>query len=198
MNKDLILNKLKEELKIETIDYYDNLKNKIDLKAQSLMLNDDNLNEKDKKEILEENIFLIEQIDRVFNSNLNDLNQIFQNQNIVPINDDQSMINKEEIKKRAFKNYLVCIENEYYPRFGIHFEFEWYIDENQLNFIKYTWYKIIKFLKSNFNANFWNIIFSSGSQEEMIEYDYILNQVICVLNEKFISFYLFFLLKYSK
>ena len=54
------------------------------------------------------------------------------------INDDNELRNvKEEIKKRALKSYLICLEIEnYYSKFGLHLEFEWYIDQNQLNFIK--------------------------------------------------------------
>ncbi len=137
MNQDIIL-KLKDEIKKELIIYYDTLKSKVDIKAQSIVLNG-SFNQDYIKQIFEENVYLVNQMDRICDSNLSDIEQYFQNIKIEIekisscVNEDELFKMKEEIKNMALKSYLIWIND---PRFGLHFEFNWYIDTSQLNFIK--------------------------------------------------------------
>ena len=129
----------------------------MDLKVQTIL----NKNKKKNKKLLSQNTFLIEQIDRVCESNLKDVNEFFQNFHKHPVildeNETQSKKRKlndvfttefndidyhnesklkEEIKRRALKSYLICINHRKYSKCGLHLEFEWYVDKNQINFIK--------------------------------------------------------------
>ncbi len=71
---------IEEKLKKELIDYYDSLKFDIDIKAQRHeLLNLGSLKQDKQTNLIEENVYLVEQIDRVLDSNLNDLNNFFKN-----------------------------------------------------------------------------------------------------------------------
>ena len=151
--------KIKSQIKKELIEHYDTLKFDLDLKVQTIL--NKNKNKKKKKKLVSQNTFLINQIDRVFESNLNDVNDFFQNFYKHPVildeNETQSKKRKlndvfttefndidyhnetklkEEIKRKALKSYLICINHREYSKIGLHLEFEWYIDRNQINFIK--------------------------------------------------------------
>ena len=156
---ELLKFKLKSEIKKELIEYYDSLQKNVNLKTKNL-LNNKSLKQIERKEYLERNVFLVEQIDRICNSNLNDINQHFgdnlkNNQN--EDGDDPSLNKKrkndesevqldgsqdfdeismkEDIKKKALKSYLIYFEKD--PKYiGMHFEFDWYIDKYQLELIK--------------------------------------------------------------
>lgn len=155
MNEQLKL-KLKSDLKTELMNYYDKLKFNVDIKSQE-DLKDDKINEEDKTKLIEENIHLVEQIDRVCDSNLSDINDYFENkfdneidllisssqrkfktkkgqrfsesnQNVL---ENESEL-KKEIKKMALKSYLICIQHLSHRRYGLHCEFDWFVDENHL------------------------------------------------------------------
>ncbi len=153
MNEQLKL-KYKDELKKELINYYDSLQFDVDIKSQELINANDTINstetEQENREIIDENIYLIEQIERVLKSNLNDINHYFDskyNNDLdldtlinVDYHDESTTICtvkqvKEFIKKNALKSYLICIKYKGYEKFGLHLEFEWYIDQNQLKYI---------------------------------------------------------------
>ena len=167
-NNDLILFlKLKTDIKQELIDYYNGLKFDVDIKVQTLMKQ---MNENMRHKLIQENLFLIDQIDRVCDSNLNDINEFFSSKIILIMtssnqykeidrpaikkrklnNDDESKM-KEDIKSMALKRYLIRIQHDKYPIFGLHLEFQWYIDSNQLNFIKYL-YVFIKLTVNEYNS----------------------------------------------
>ena len=80
MNEQLKL-KYKDELKKELINYYDSLQFDVDIKSQELINANDTINstetQQENREIIDENIYLIEQIERVLKSNLNDINHYF-------------------------------------------------------------------------------------------------------------------------
>jgi tRNA splicing endonuclease len=87
-------------------------------------------------------LFLIQQIKRVLDSNLIDINHFFddilkQNDSIITSQDDLMKI-KEQIKTRALRSYLIFVKlrEKEYKNFGMHFEFEWYVDKKQQNFIE--------------------------------------------------------------
>ena len=146
---------LKNELKQELIDYYNKLKSDVDTKSLKLLKNINNLHHSSKEEkrdlIFKEKIYLIKQIDRVCDSNLNDLEQLFEllennrqslslmtsnNDNVV---DDNNII-KNEIKKRILNSYLIFVNQHrnYVTKYGgggVLFEFQWFLDQNQQNFM---------------------------------------------------------------
>ena len=158
-----ILIKYSEEIKKELIEHYATLSSNVDVKAQILLQSqsskkqkcanknkeeeyEEKVGEKSPEEIkdniLKENVFLIEQIERVLDSNLKDVNNYFDNlkQNdeihqIISSRDDDLM-NKEEIKRRALKSYIICVKKKKYSNFGLHCEFQWYLDNKQISFIE--------------------------------------------------------------
>jgi hypothetical protein len=157
-----LVNKLRAEIKKELIDYYDSITNRVDVKAQELLKeygNEEESEANDKKKlVVDENVYLIEQVKRVFDSNLNDINHFFDNlnqndQNFFTMNINDQRFMKEEIKKRALKSYLICVNHNNYETFGLHLEFEWYIDENQSNFIRLKYH----FLIQNINFSIYDV-----------------------------------------
>jgi hypothetical protein len=128
---------IEEKLKNDLIDYYDSLKFDIDIKAQAHeLLNQESLKQDQTNKLFEENVYLVEQIDRVLNSNLNDISHFFENWNYHSLEINFFENFHEEIKKKALKSYIISIKYKNHDLFGLYLEFEWYIDQNQLNFIK--------------------------------------------------------------
>ena len=156
MNEYKLKEKLKSEIKTDLINYYDSLKFSVDIEAQKIIIH---VND---KHLINDNLFLIEKIDQILNSNMNDVNQFFTNWSQVDEDywskiyhkDNDTMMIKEELKHQILKNYLICIKNKkdkhYYfdfndsvqdyffctkikqfHLFGLHLEFEYYIDEKQ-------------------------------------------------------------------
>jgi hypothetical protein len=140
MNSQNLLSILKHEL----IDYYESLKFEIDIKVQ-LILNqtpsssssstpDDS---QTKLMIIEENQYLIQQIDRVCDSNLIDINSYIQNEHHQTKLFVDAPNQKENIKREALKSYLIRIDHEDYETFGLYLEFDWYVNKKQADFIEY-------------------------------------------------------------
>ena len=127
--------KLKNEIKKELIDYYDSIKYELDIKVQQIL---EQQNFIEKNSIAEQNIYLVNQIDRVLDSNLKDINEYFDNINqdseLFSSNEKNESEMKKDIKKHALKSYLIRVEHKKYGQ--VYLEFEWYIDENQLNYIQ--------------------------------------------------------------
>lgn len=127
--------KLKNEIKKELIDYYDSIKYELDIKVQQIL---EQQNFIEKNSIAEQNIYLVNQIDRVLDSNLKDINEYFDNINqdseLFSSNEKNESEMKKDIKKHALKSYLIRVEHQKYGQ--VYLEFEWYIDENQLNYIQ--------------------------------------------------------------
>ena len=134
MDQELKL-KLKIAIKKDLIKYYENIKSNLDITAQMLLME----NSLESKEISNENVFLSEQIDKVCDSNLNDINEYFDDFNSFEVLTDNNKVSessiKEEIKKKALKSYLVCIESDDYPDFDLYLQFEWYIDKKQFDYL---------------------------------------------------------------
>lgn len=136
MNESLTI-KIKSEIKKELIDYYDKIRSNIDIKAQTILIN----HEIESKEILDESLYLIQQVNRVCDDNLANINQHFDDMNRKQkflykdeYSDELSI--KEEIKKMALKSYIILIDHVEYPRFGLHLEFDWYINQSQIKIIR--------------------------------------------------------------
>jgi hypothetical protein len=135
--------KLKSELKQELIDYYNKLKSEVNTKSLKLLKNNTQISKEKRDSVNEEKIYLIKQIDRVCDSNLDDLEQLFetldnnrQTLSFTADNDNES-ITKNEIKKRILNNYLIFVNHgNYSTKYGgILFEFQWFLDQNQQNFM---------------------------------------------------------------
>lgn len=134
MNKKI---EFQDKIKKDLINYYDSMKFTIDIKVQEL-LKLECYKQDLKYKLLDENNYLIEQIDRILNSNLDDVRNFFEKwdeEKDLEISEFDNAT--EEIKKRALNNYIINIKYKNQEILGLYMEFEWYIDENQLNFIRY-------------------------------------------------------------
>jgi hypothetical protein len=139
------MEKLKIEIKKELISYYDTIKSEIDIKTIELVEsfaksnNSTHENNGSEYEIIKCNKILIQLIEKTFNLNIEQINRHLNDSDNNNIFD-----NKEKIKRNALKNYAIYIKsNELKEKFrisnsrlGILLQSNWYIDENQLIFIK--------------------------------------------------------------
>jgi hypothetical protein len=137
---------LKRDIKIELIEYYDKMKSEIDIKGFQLLndrvccrTNDQKTNFNEQLEIIELNEKLATKIDSVLDRNLNEINEYFKN-------DLVTIIDKVSVKKHALKSYLVYFlfdeaMNHLFRKldkygFGLLLEFDCYLDENQMSYVK--------------------------------------------------------------
>ena len=146
MNTENFLPKYKNEILNELNEYYDSICSELDKKKQLLIQNDGDVQSLTSNHqigsIENEYTTLIDQINRVSKSNLNDVINYFDNL------DQDNYLNehdelKEDLKRDALKSYLIMIglnnqsDNE---RWGLLLEFEWYIDKKEQKFIEFVFY----------------------------------------------------------
>jgi hypothetical protein len=137
--------KLKSDIKLDLINYYDSIKFEIDIIAQKQLIvfekNSPNLKH-ERENLIVLNKYLIEKIEFLFDSNCYQINEYFSK-----INDDYDDENqfffKENVKINALKNYCAFLSNanlkkEFKDRnqIGLLVLTDWYLDENQLKYIK--------------------------------------------------------------
>jgi hypothetical protein len=136
------LMKIKLAIKLDFIKYFDDLKFEIDIKAQE-MLCDQSLDENSKEEILKINLNLLERVDEIFNNNLNLINNFFEDCQQL-INQDKHILDKdkEEIKMMVLNSYCYFINADLlkkkWNQLGLLIISDWYLDENQLNYLRYV------------------------------------------------------------
>ena len=141
------INNLKEDIKKQLIEYYERIKSEIDIKGFELLESlSKRRNAKDRDNtsfiIIKLNEYLVNQIDSHLDKNLNEINEYFNSDLIKNLNTS----NQEDVKRNVLKSYLIYFDfNEsmnYLIKqldkygFGLLFEFEWYLDENQQNYVK--------------------------------------------------------------
>ena len=140
------INNLKEDIKKQLIEYYERIKSEIDIKGFELLESLSKRNAKDRDNtsfsIIKLNEYLVNQIDSHLDKNLNEINEYFNSDLIKNLNTS----NQEDVKRNVLKSYLIYFDfNEsmnYLIKqldkygFGLLFEFEWYLDENQQNYVK--------------------------------------------------------------
>jgi hypothetical protein len=132
---------LKAQIKLDLIEYYDGIKSEIDISSQEKLLDleKDIYNDKkcEKREKVNKyNSQFIETVENNFNLNCKEIDDYFKNEMEYFIED------KEEIKRKALKNYVAFINlNEFYDKVidenivGMLIKVDWYLDENQINFL---------------------------------------------------------------
>ena len=123
------------DIKSELIEYYDAIKFEIDIKSQRLLLINNDSN------VLDLYLKLIERVEFIFNQNIDDVNSYF-DKNAKYIN--ETNMNKEDIKSNAFSKYCTFINGDYLKddlkdkfKIGIFIECDWYLNNNQINYLKY-------------------------------------------------------------
>ena len=131
------------EIKKELISYYDTIKSEIDIKALEILkylrkVNNTN-NQEDseiEEKIIKKNEKLIKQVEKVFDLNLEQVNRHFKEFDV--------LYHNEKIKRIALKDYIIYVKPDELndklknsdTKLGLLLQFEWYIDESQMNFIK--------------------------------------------------------------
>ncbi len=115
--------------------YFDNVKSEVDIKAQQLMRDG-------WEDILEANLLLIKSIEKLDNANNDRLNDLDVLATIRP-NEITGQYDKEAIKADLANGFCVFIRSEELDEsikidnpIGLLIETDWYLDENQLNYIK--------------------------------------------------------------
>ncbi len=127
---------LKYEIKNELIEYYDTIKFEIDIKSQRLLL----INKQNDSDVLDLYLRLIERVEYITNQNINEINDYFEkNTNYI----NETCPNKEDIKSNAFSKYCTFINGDYLKvdlkdkfKIGIFIECDWYLNKNQINYLK--------------------------------------------------------------
>jgi hypothetical protein len=130
------------EIKLDLINYYDILKSEIDIIAQESMIaleRDSQSSDKNKwQEIVDLNKELIDIVESIFNSNCKQIDDYFLS------NKRLNKMDKEAVKTIALSTFCTFISNynlrnDYRNKnaLGLLIVCDWYLDENQLNFVKY-------------------------------------------------------------
>ena len=134
-------------IKAESIDYFDSVKSDIDCEVQ-ILLSKLEKEAKDaaemesfkskKEELLQLNMKLLNKIDSLYDANAIKLNEYLNGSN-----EDDSSKDTEAIKEMTFNGYCCYISNENLHEMykennpiGLLILSDWYLDQNQLNFIK--------------------------------------------------------------
>jgi hypothetical protein len=129
------------EVKRDFINYFDNVKFEVDIKAQELLaqLSDGSI---ERAKVLKVNLKMIELIEKLFEANMARLNDLAVLATIRP-NENSDQYDKEAIKTDLAAGSCVFIRSEELDksikidnRIGLIILTDWYLDENQLNYIK--------------------------------------------------------------
>lgn len=140
-----ILN-LKAEIKLDLINYYDTIKFDIDIKAQELLLNE-SVEENVRNDILKLNMDLIDRVEDIFAENLKVINKYFDQENNL-----KSSLDKEKIKMDALPSYCYYLNVDFLRKkinlLGILVISDWYLDKNQINYLRVKFEEEDKNLKT--------------------------------------------------
>jgi hypothetical protein len=133
---------IKSDIKAELIYYFDEIKTEIDINAQTKFshTDDDYFEETNKIQFFSIYNFLIQKVDSIFDSSCNDINSYFlDRENFQNIYES----NKEDIKTQGIKNFCFYLSNDFLKLeykdinpIGLFINCDWYLDENQRNYIK--------------------------------------------------------------
>lgn len=147
---------MKSTLKKEIIDYYDFVKSEIDIKSQEILCNQ-NIDDVKKKDILDIYANMINQCECLFEKNIDEINDYFENHNITDGEYD-CVDDAENIKANVLSCYCGFIQNNLLKdhmrlknKIGILFITDWYLDRNQLNYLKYVLFEFILYSFYKFN-----------------------------------------------
>lgn len=151
---------VKNDLKKDVINYYDEIKSEIDISGQLVLIklekskmaspiNDDSehnddlvINDIDRQEVVEIYEKMILKVDQTCNSNLIEIDSYF-NKEISSLN--LSCLSKDEIRRKCLRNNLIYFrpidlndessEMDLYD-LGLLIYYESFMDDNQLNYIR--------------------------------------------------------------
>ena len=156
------LNKLQSEIKVDLINYFDGLKFDIDIKAQEILCND-SLADYYKEHIVKLNMDYIDKIDEIFNQNIYFINDFFENKQSI-ITDCPELFDKEKLKMKLINKYCYFINNDLLKKkinpIGLLIITDWYLDENQINYLKIKYQEDshqLKLIKFSYDENILNL-----------------------------------------
>jgi hypothetical protein len=141
-DKDLM--NIKSDIKVELIDYFDEIKTEIDINGQEKLLycdkDEEYCRDINKNYLLSLYNFLIQRVDSIIDSTCADINEYFLNEeNFQDIYES----NKEEIKANGIKKFCYFLSNDLLKMeykdvnpIGLFICCDWYLDDNQRNYIK--------------------------------------------------------------
>ncbi len=130
MKNETFLLECKNEIINDLNKYYESLRLEVDKKKLDIQTDQTNIKDESK--------YLNDQINKFLESNLNNINDYFDDfDQISLVNENVDIQIKEDIKKDAIKNYLICVKHSDYQEWGLFLEFEWYIDQNEQIFIEF-------------------------------------------------------------
>jgi hypothetical protein len=129
---------MQEIIKKDLKQYYDSITNQITSKAKNLYLNSSN-NEINKQEIIEANHELVEKLDELFESNCIELDQFYFGK--TEEDGDEVFQQIESDKINALRNYCMFLDGDNLTmketnKFGLLVVTNWYMTQNQLDYIK--------------------------------------------------------------
>jgi len=130
---------LKGQLKLFLIEYFDGVKFEIDIQAQKLLekLEDGS---KMREEVLKMNLDMLDKVKKIYEKNSKAVDDYFDSRDQVETND------LEELKDIIFNGFCVFYskkDNFWLDRtllLGMLIVTDWYLDQNQLNCLKYLDY----------------------------------------------------------
>ncbi len=135
---------IKANIKKELIDHYDSITNKLDIRAQQLLISLEKEDERydEVKRINQKYESLLKKIETFLNTNLNEINNYFDSS---LKNDDELRINDNQFLKQTILScYLTYIEldnlEEKYKNIhelGVMIDSDWVLTANELNYIRY-------------------------------------------------------------
>jgi hypothetical protein len=147
----------KSNLKINLIKYYDATKSDIDIAAQELLCNVNNIDIigknaqspsqndpiKRREKILDINKNLINFVEIMFENNIKEIDKYFANIEKEHTNNNNNNINREDINMKSLTCYCIFISRDKLKdefkrlvMLGILIITDWYLDENQINFLR--------------------------------------------------------------
>lgn len=136
------MDELHSEIKLELINYYDYLKSDIDIVAQKKLLPNEKgtVNVKNEQKILDLYKHLIDNTNEIFELSCKQLDVYFARLK----NGVEILTKKSEIKRKAIKNFCHFAENNLLNnefknenQLGLFLTFDWHLDENQINYIRF-------------------------------------------------------------
>jgi Leucine-rich repeat (LRR) protein len=156
------LNKIKSDIKSDLINYFDGLKFDIDIKAQEILCNE-SLADYFKEHILKLNMDLMDKIDEIFNNNMNLVNNYFESHK-PSASENQESLDKEKMKMKIINSYCYFINNDLLKKkinpLGLLIITDWYLDDNQINYLKVKYQEDspqLKLIKFCYDENILNL-----------------------------------------
>jgi hypothetical protein len=132
---------IKSKLKKEIIDYYDMVKSEIDIRSQEILFNQ-SIDDAKKKDTFDVYTKMIAECEQLFEKNIVEINDYFEK---VDLLEELVVDDADEIKTNILSGYCSFVRNDLLKddlklknKIGILFITDWYMDKNQLNYLKYV------------------------------------------------------------